>query len=474
MRLQVAHWLQVASAAAAGVLQPEEASDSIFSVYQWATRSKVELQYEALGRSSRRRRSSRRSAFLDRFDGFSYVDGGFEGRKPVRPAESLMMTGEASSADEARRVADDAAMPRPSRRMTRRRMQQQHRDAHELAQPNAAASSVSYFFGSAAGKAVPMPSHEAGTTAAEKMPRGQTTLPDVYGDGGAGTRPLPAGAGGKPLPPSDTLNTMAQMAGAIANFIVTLVDMSCTLFIQMLKKSVVGASPVAAADKTGLGNIEYLQPYGWDPYGPGTSEDAYQQSRPETATCHYLQQTWQRQCAARPETVGLLPISSDWKNGASLLQLAEGLGGSASSDAAAAAASPVESPVEEETDSQMLYERGVAALPSSLRSWLEAMPSLTTDQKQSWYAGVAGGGRPQAPAEPARASAAQPPATSGFRLMGTLNAGMMGLGAALSNGPDLYDPQGPNGPEPVAQTTGPEKCYRLLNSWIYKCAVSPM
>ena len=102
-------------------------------------------------------------------------------------------------------------------------------------------------------------------------------------------------------------------------------------------------------------------------------------------------------------------------------------------------------------------------------------------------------GRPQAPAQAASAaSAASPlasaaaplaaaaaaaaaaPSTSGFQLMGTLNAGMMGLGASLYNGPDLYDPQGPNGPEPVPQTTGPEKCYRLLNSWIYKCAVSPM
>ena len=62
----------------------------------------------------------------------------------------------------------------------------------------------------------------------------------------------------------------------------------------------------------------------------------------------------------------------------------------------------------------------------------------------------------------------------GFQLMGTLNAGMFGMGASLYNGPDLYDPQLPNGPEPVPQTTGPEKCYRLLNSWIYKCAVSPM
>ena len=59
--------------------------------------------------------------------------------------------------------------------------------------------------------------------------------------------------------------------------------------------------------------------------------------------------------------------------------------------------------------------------------------------------------------------------------MGTMNAGMVGLGAGVGMGPDLYDPMNPYGPEPYPdQTTGAEKCYRLLNSWLYKCALSPM
>ena len=111
----------------------------------------------------------------------------------------------------------------------------------------------------------------------------------------------------------------------------------------------------------------------------------------------------------------------------------------------------------------------MAALPASLKGWLEA-PALSPEQQREWFAGV-GAGRPQAPSAAAAATA---PGTSGFKLMGSLEAGMMGLGPSLHNGPDLYDPQGPNGPEPVPQTSGAEKCYRLLNSWLYKCAVAPM
>ena len=62
-----------------------------------------------------------------------------------------------------------------------------------------------------------------------------------------------------------------------------------------------------------------------------------------------------------------------------------------------------------------------------------------------------------------------------FALMGAQNVGMMGLGPSLYQGPDLYDPNSPWGPEPYPeQSSGPEKCYRLLNSWLYKCALSPM
>jgi len=69
------------------------------------------------------------------------------------------------------------------------------------------------------------------------------------------------------------------------------------------------------------------------------------------------------------------------------------------------------------------------------------------------------------------------------------NAGLVSLGngnamngipnptklGAMSHGPDYYDPSSPDGPEPSElQTSGPEKCTRLLNSWLYKCALSPL
>ena len=43
-----------------------------------------------------------------------------------------------------------------------------------------------------------------------------------------------------------------------------------------------------------------------------------------------------------------------------------------------------------------------------------------------------------------------------FALMGAQNVGMMGLGPSLYQGPDLYDPNSPWGPEPYPeQSSGP-------------------
>ena len=468
-----------------GVLLPDS---SLASVYQKNEAPPAETALAGSGSGSRHRRQrSTKGSFLS-----SFLDG----------------TAEARSAEEELRKKAAAIRGEPAISATHPPRQRAARGGRSSSSSSSstpeAGESTAFFFGSGAQRASADDSPQRAPSDAPSRPsahdrhaRGSAEMPEGVG----GTRPLPAG-GTRPAAPgsgvSDMFSAFTTMAKEIANFIVTLVDMSCTMFITLLKKAVTGASPVAAAEKTGMGMIEYLQPYGWDPYGPGTSEDPYQQQRPETATCHYLQQTWQRQCAARPETVGLME--------ASLLQLSEQGGaapsrgprrhllagksdappveGEAASEAAGEAAS--------EKDAQVLYESSLKALPSSLRGWLDQLPSITPEQQRAWSAGTGSAGRPQAPSDAsapsaasaaiaaampaaaAVASAAAAPGTSGFKLMGTLNAGMMGLGASLYNGPDLYDPQGPNGAEPVPQTTGPEKCYRLLNSWIYKCAVSPM
>jgi len=45
----------------------------------------------------------------------------------------------------------------------------------------------------------------------------------------------------------------------------------------------------------------------------------------------------------------------------------------------------------------------------------------------------------------------------------------------ITAGPDYYDPTGPDGAEPSElQTSGPQKCTRMLNAWLYKCALSPL
>jgi hypothetical protein len=65
-------------------------------------------------------------------------------------------------------------------------------------------------------------------------------------------------------------------------------------------------------------------------------------------------------------------------------------------------------------------------------------------------------------------------------MMGGGSTTIGGLGNPTKQGtiprsPDYYDPSGPDGPEPSdLQTSGPEKCTRLLNAWLYKCAISPL
>ena len=189
--------------------------------------------------------------------------------------------------------------------------------------------------------------------------------------------------------------------------------------------------------------------------------------KPETSTCHYLQQTWQRQCAARPESVGLTT---------QLLQTSEA--GVITQPSGVKA----EASVKVLSDAEALYQSSIDVMPAGLRMWLDALPRIapadrktlanqrmveqSRDGKQVGEASPGRGGRPQAPAQ-----AADPI----FKLMGSMNAGMMGLVPSVNQGPDLYDPMSPFGAEPHPdQTTGPEKCYRLLNSWLYKCALSPM
>ena len=163
----------------------------------------------------------------------------------------------------------------------------------------------------------------------------------------------------------------------------------------------------------------------------------------------------------------------------------------------AAAPAAAAAPPAADADARALYTSSLAALPPALRQWLDALPSSSAAQiaaaggGASGGGGERGGGRPQPPAAagaPAEAGAPKRVVGAGyspsnpnglmspnFALMGAQNVGMMGLGPSLYQGPDLYDPNSPWGPEPYPeQSSGPEKCYRLLNSWLYKCALSPM
>ena len=472
-----------------GVLLPDSSLASVYNAGSEPPPAETALAGSGVGSRRRRSQRSTKGSFLS-----SFLDGTTE----AKSAEEELRKDAAA----ARREEPAISATHPPRKRAAHGGHSSSSSSSSSSSTPEAGESTAFFFGSGAQRvgtddstSQRAPSDAPSRPSAhDRHAHGPTEMPEGFG----GTRPLPAG-GTRPAAPggvSDMFGAFTTMAREIANFIVTLVDMSCTMFVTLLKKAVMGASPVAAAEKTGMGMIEYLQPYGWDPYGPGTSEDAYQQQRPETATCHYLQQTWQRQCAARPETVGLME--------ASLLQLSEEGGGAAPPArgprrrllAGKSDAPPVEGEAAGEAaggkDAQVLYESSLKALPSSLRGWLDQLSSITPEQQRAWSAGAGSAGRPQAPSDAsapsaasaalaaampaaaAVASAAAAPGTSGFKLMGTMNAGMMGLGASLYNGPDLYDPQGPNGAEPVPQTTGPEKCYRLLNSWIYKCAVSPM
>ena len=215
--------------------------------------------------------------------------------------------------------------------------------------------------------------------------------------GGGGTRPLgPAGA--KP----GILDNLANMIGEIANFFGTLVEMGSSMFVLLLKKAATGASPAGAATKDAMmGNIEYLQPYGWDPYGPGQSIDPYQMQRPETSTCHYLQQTWQRQCAARPETVGLMtqPSSSSSARPPPPRRAPRRPPPMARRRRPPPRRRPsAAAPPAADADARALYTSSLAALPPALRQWLDALPSSSAAQIAAAGGGASGGGGERAAA----------------------------------------------------------------------------
>ncbi len=88
--------------------------------------------------------------------------------------------------------------------------------------------------------------------------------------------------------------------------------------------------------------------------------------------------------------------------------------------------------------------------------------------------GVPSGTKPAPPAGTAPAA----PATPGMFDQIMSGAGMtpaMGGLVAQTLGPDMYNPWVADGAEPDEfQVSGPEKCTRLMNNWLWKCAMSPM
>eukprot|EP00300_Choanocystis_sp_HF-7_P009007 c16218_g1_i1.p1 GENE.c16218_g1_i1~~c16218_g1_i1.p1 ORF type:complete len:421 (-),score=40.86 c16218_g1_i1:65-1327(-) len=261
-------------------------------------------------------------------------------------------------------------------------------------------------------------------------------------------------------------------------------------------RTVTGAGSVSVFSGV-LGMMGYSGPYGYDPFGPGQSQDPFSQSMPETNSCYQLLETWLRQCSAQPEafleitTITAAPTDSAPetadpkapKENALVVKIAKdgAITTQMNSDSSPQAAVAV--------DHSSFLELGefapeVSRKPLSDTERQHAMSllaqimstqasALTQSQSNPGF-----GSRPAPPANPGAPAAPAGPAAPGMFDQIATGTGMTpAMGGLVSQtlGPDTYNPWVADGAEPDEfQISGPEKCTRMMNNWLWKCAMSPL
>jgi len=311
------------------------------------------------------------------------------------------------------------------------------------------------------------------------------------------------GAAGKPLPPGTKPAAPAKpFLGKIAEMLSGILGGGLRAFGGGIK-SVTGAGGAVAMSGI-LGMMGYAGPYGYDPFGPGQSMDPYSQSMPETNSCYQLLETWLRQCSAQPES--FLEISSvttitpghatTQLNSTDAKSFKIHISNNGSREVGSSASSHIHQDAEIDHGAPLpdyarmhavsLLEQVANVLNIDMSKYAPprpTMPMLRGSRPAAPLMGGGGGSNPS-PNEPATGSKPQapegpaPPSRPGMFDNIMSGAGMTpAVGGMVSQtlGPDTYNPWVADGAEPDEfQVSGPEKCTRLMNNWLWKCAMSPM
>lgn len=311
-------------------------------------------------------------------------------------------------------------------------------------------------------------------------------------------------ASGRPMPAA------TRPAAPAKPFLGKIAEMLCGILGGGLRafgngiKSVTGAGGHVAMSGI-LGMMGYAGPYGYDPFGPGQSMDPYNQAMPETNSCYQLLETWLRQCSAQPEAflqiLGFVAGagSSDAPlNTSKKVEVRITLGDSGVTVHNISSNSSVTTKFEDNGmgvdavgSGAVLDDNAIDHAVSLLEQIATAMqidptqyaPQHERPGQRDPFASLRGGpSRPSAPnsnpKSPSDPGAPAPPSKPGMFDNIMSGAGMTpAMGGLVSQtlGPDTYNPWVADGAEPDEfQISGPEKCTRLMNNWLWKCAMSPM
>lgn len=306
---------------------------------------------------------------------------------------------------------------------------------------------------------------------------------------------------GKPLPANTRPMSPAKP------FLSKIADMLCGILGGGLRafgggiKSVTGAGGTVAMSGI-LGMMGYAGPYGYDPFGPGQSMDPYAQSAPETNSCYQLLETWLRQCSAQPES--FLEISSTTSENVITNTTSSVFSNKEFSIAVAGNGSRVVNSFMNvsNADQQKIVDFDDRLVQMHVISLLEQIsqvmnldvsrygpqgspqrPNQAGSIPQNMFP-LRGAGRPIAPGQPGDPNSPNTPSDPAApNKPGMFDQIMSGAGmtpamgglVAQTLGPDTYNPWVADGAEPDEfQISGPEKCTRLMNNWLWKCAMSPM
>jgi hypothetical protein len=326
---------------------------------------------------------------------------------------------------------------------------------------------------------------------------------------------------GKPATPTGTrpMVPAKPFLGKIAEMLCGIIGGGLRAFGSGVK-TVTGSGGVSAMSGI-LGMMGYAGPYGYDPFGPGQSMDPFSQAMPETNSCYQLLETWLRQCSAQPES--FLEISSE----TTMLAISPEARGKAAIKLSSSSGVTLQQLHDNGTlieqnfplmESQELFHKFVALEPlinvdamanddflvqmhaislleqisnvmgmdvskytppqlhqQQYRGPQQQQPSFSHDT----FLGLRGGaGRPLVPNFPSAPAGPITPSRPGMFDQVATGAGMTpAMGGLVSQtlGPDSYNPWVADGAEPDEfQVSGPEKCTRLMNNWLWKCAMSPM